>query len=97
MNLLKNPHFRLFAGAAMISFSPVFVNLVSVSPTTSGFYRVLFGGAALAMFRLLTGRKLSLSRPAWMAIIFAAIFFALEQRGKVPVNQQRPSPPIQRP
>ena len=78
MNLLKNPHFRLFAGAAMISFSPVFVNLVSVSPTTSGFYRVLFGGTALAMFMLLTGRKLALSRPAWVAIIFSAIFFALD-------------------
>lgn len=78
MNLLKNSHFRLFAGAAMISFSPVFVNLVSVSPTTSGFYRVLFGGGALAMFLLLTGRKLALSRAAWVAVVFSAVFFALD-------------------
>jgi drug/metabolite transporter (DMT)-like permease len=78
MNLLKNSHFRLFAGAAMISFSPVFVNLVSVSPTTSGFYRVLFGGTALAIFLLLTGRKLALSRAAWVAVVFSAVFFALD-------------------
>jgi drug/metabolite transporter (DMT)-like permease len=78
MNLLKNPHFRLFTGAALISFSPVFVNLVSVSPTTSGFYRVLIGGSALAVFLILTGKKLAFSRPAWIAIGFAAVFFALD-------------------
>lgn len=78
MNFLKNPHFRLFAGAATISFSPVFVNLVSVPPTTSGFYRVLFGGAALAIFLIVTGRKLAFTRAAWIAVVGSAIFFALD-------------------
>lgn len=78
MNVLGNPHLRLFAGAIIISFSPVFVNLVSVSPTTSGFYRVLIGGVALAAFIVLTGRKLSFSRSVWRALVFSAVFFALD-------------------
>ncbi len=75
---IENAHFRLFTGAAVISFSPVFVNLVTVSPTTSGFYRVFFGGTALAAFLLFTGKKLSLSGAARKALFFSAIFFALD-------------------
>ncbi len=62
----------------MISFSPVLVRLVTVSPTTSGFYRLILGGIALALFLLLTGRKLSFSKTAWIALIGSAIFFALD-------------------
>ena len=76
--LFSNPHVRLFAGAVMISFSPVLVRLVTVSPTTSGFYRLILGGIALALFLLLTGRKLSFSKTAWIALIGSAIFFALD-------------------
>lgn len=49
MAILANPQLRLFAGAILISFSPVFVNLVEVSPTTIGFYRVplAIGGLTL--------------------------------------------------
>jgi drug/metabolite transporter (DMT)-like permease len=65
-------------GATITSFAAVFVNLVSVSPTASGFYRALFGGIALAIFLLLTGRKLSLSRAALIAVFFSAVFFALD-------------------
>lgn len=36
MNDLGNPHLRLFTVEIMISVLPVFVHLVSVSPTTSG-------------------------------------------------------------
>lgn len=78
MQLLQNPHFRLFAGATITSFAAVFVNLVDVSPTASGFYRTLIGGIALALFLLLTGRKLALSRAALVAIFFSAVFFALD-------------------
>lgn len=35
------------AGAVMISFAAVFVRLADVAPTTSGFYRMVFGGAGL--------------------------------------------------
>ncbi len=78
MTILANPRFRLFTGATLISFSPILANLVSVSPTTIGFYRVLIGGAALAAFLLLTGRKLSFSRTVWLALFAAAVFFALD-------------------
>ncbi len=54
------------------------VRLVSVSPTTSGFYRLVLGGIALAVYLLATGRKLSFSKAAWMALIGSALFFALD-------------------
>lgn len=78
MNFLKNPHVRLFAGATITSFAAVFVSLVNVSPTASGFYRVLFGGIALTTFLLLSGKKLTLPRVAWMAVFLSAVFFALD-------------------
>lgn len=39
--------FHLIAGAVMISFSGVWVNVSHVTPTVSAFYRVLFGGLFL--------------------------------------------------
>ena len=69
---------RLYAGAALISLSPVWVKLVSVSPTTSGFYRVLIGGGALAIYLVLGGKRLSLSRRVWSILGLAAVFFALD-------------------
>ena len=57
MRLLSNPRVPLFAGAALISLSPVWVKLVSVSPTVSGFYRVVIGGVALAVYLLATRRR----------------------------------------
>ncbi|MBT8102403.1 MAG: DMT family transporter [Gammaproteobacteria bacterium] len=78
MGYLANPTVRLFAGAAMISFSPVWVKLVSVSPTTSGFYRVLFGSIALAAYLLFKKQRLNLSTRAWTILIGASIFFALD-------------------
>lgn len=74
---LRNPHFRLFAGAFLISFSPVFVKLVTVSPTVAGFYRTLFGGTALVIYLLATrGRRPS--RSSLAALGAAATFFALD-------------------
>lgn len=78
MTSTTGPRLRLFGGAVMISFSPVFVALVTVSPTTSGFYRALFGGIALSAFILLSGRRLELTRAAWLAVVGAACFFALD-------------------
>jgi drug/metabolite transporter (DMT)-like permease len=75
---LANPLLRLFAGATFISFSPVWVKLTDVSPTASGFYRVAIGGVALAMFLVISGRRLQLSNRAWQILVVAAIFFALD-------------------
>lgn len=78
MRPMSNPRLPLFAGAALISLSPVWVKLVSVSPTTSGFYRVLIGGGTLALYLLFTRRRLELSRTTIAVLLSAAIFFALD-------------------
>ncbi len=78
MYTLGNPRLRLFVGAALISFSPVWVKLVNVSPTTSGFYRVLIGGIALALFLIVTRQRLRLSRRVWLILAFSSVFFALD-------------------
>ncbi len=78
MPVLGNPTLRLFIGAALISLSPVWVKLVSVSPTTSGFYRVLIGGIALSVFLAVTGQRLQLTRRVWQILVVAGVFFALD-------------------
>ena len=75
---IGNPRLRLYAGATMISFSPVWVKLVSVSPTTSGFYRVFIGGIALALYLLATRQRLRLSGTVWAILAGSAVFFALD-------------------
>jgi len=62
----------------MISFSPVWVKLVSVSPTTSGFYRVFFGGVALALYLIVTRQRLQLSKKVWLILLLSCVFFALD-------------------
>jgi drug/metabolite transporter (DMT)-like permease len=75
---LSNPRLPLFAGATLISLSPVWVKLVSVSPTVSAFYRVLIGGGALAVFLLVTRRRLDLPRRTLWILLLAAAFFAVD-------------------
>jgi drug/metabolite transporter (DMT)-like permease len=75
---LNNARLRLFIGAALISLSPVWVRLTDVSPSVSGFYRVMFGGAALVIFLLLTRKRLQFSKQAWWLLIIASVFFMLD-------------------
>jgi len=75
---LANPQLRLYAGAVLISFSPVWVRLVNVSPTTSGFYRVAIGGVALVLFLAATGTRLELSKRSWQILSASAVLFALD-------------------
>jgi drug/metabolite transporter (DMT)-like permease len=72
----NNPRLALYAGAALISLSPIWVKLVGVTPTISGFYRVLIGGGALALYLLVTGRRLNLSNRSTALLMTAALFFA---------------------
>ncbi|MBT8099934.1 MAG: DMT family transporter [Gammaproteobacteria bacterium] len=58
--------------------SPVWVRLVDVSATTSGFYRVAIGGVALAIYLLVSGQRLRLSNWAWKMLLVAAVFYALD-------------------
>jgi drug/metabolite transporter (DMT)-like permease len=78
VTLLANPTLRLFIGAALISLSPVWVRLVDVAPSTSGFYRVLFGGAALVIYLLVTRRRLHMTRRTWLLLIIASVFLSLD-------------------
>ena len=70
--------FRVLAGAAMISFAPVFVRLVHVPPTTSAFYRTLIGGIMLLFLVRLRKERLGFSRGALLALVGAGLFFALD-------------------
>jgi drug/metabolite transporter (DMT)-like permease len=78
VTLLANPTLRLFIGAALISLSPVWVKLVDVPPSTSGFYRVLFGGAALVIYLLVTRRRLHMTKQTWSLLIIASVFLSLD-------------------
>lgn len=69
---------RVLAGAAVISFAPVFVRLVDVPPTTSAFYRTLFGGLMLVILVRIRGDRLWGGRPAMTALVMAGVFFALD-------------------
>ncbi|MEL7297213.1 MAG: DMT family transporter [Pseudomonadota bacterium] len=78
MGWMANPRLRLMAGAALISFSPVFVALVSVPATTSAFYRVFIGGVALLLWLAVT-RQFTWPRTIvciWLAI--ASVAFAAD-------------------
>jgi len=78
LSVLLSPRLRLFGGAFLISFSPIFVGLVDVSPTVSGFYRVFIGGIVLTLFVLISGRRFNFVCATWIAIIAAAAFFAAD-------------------
>ena len=73
-----SPHLRLFLGAVLISLSPVWVKLVSVSPTTSGFYRVAIGSATALLLMAFARQKLRLSTRAWLLVGLAGAFFSLD-------------------
>lgn len=69
---------QLIAGAVMISFSAVFVELVSVPPATSAFYRMLFGGLILLGIVWWRRERVRLD-PRGLAVLgLAALFFALD-------------------
>lgn len=78
MTLIENPRLRLYVGAALISLSPIWVRLASVAPTTSGFYRVAFGGAALALILIVSGRRINFSKRIWAILLLGSVFFALD-------------------
>ena len=68
----------ILSGAFLISFSPVFVNLVSIEPTVSGFYRMLFGSIALFIIYLIKNNENTLRKNISKFIVLGAIFFSLD-------------------
>jgi drug/metabolite transporter (DMT)-like permease len=75
---LNTPHLRLFLGAVLISLSPVWVKLVSVPPTTSGFYRVAIGSVTALLLMAFARQKLRLSKRTWLLVGLAGAFFSLD-------------------
>jgi drug/metabolite transporter (DMT)-like permease len=78
IGVLKSPHLRLFLGAILISLSPVWVRLVSVAPTTSGFYRTAIGSVTVLVLMAIARQKLRLSNRAWLLVGLAGAFFSLD-------------------
>ena len=68
----------ILSGAFLISFSPVFVNLVSIEPSVSGFYRMLFGSIALFIIYLVKNNENPLRKNISKFIVLGAIFFSLD-------------------
>lgn len=69
---------ELVIGTVMISFSAVFVKLVHVPPTASGFYRVFFGGLILLGVMLFRRERLAFKPRAFLVLLLAAALFALD-------------------
>lgn len=68
---------QMIAGAALISTTSIFVRWAHVAPTTSAFYRMLFGGIMLLALLLVRRewRRISVSDLVWLiipALAFAA-------------------------
>lgn len=73
-----SPQVRVLAGAFCISFSAIFVRLVDVPATTSGFYRVAIGGAGLLVLLAVTRTRISFSIKAWLTLILCSLCFAAD-------------------
>lgn len=72
------PALLVTAGAVMISFAAVFVRMVEVAPTTSAFYRMAFGGAALlALIAVRPEMRAGFAR-GWLGSALIAAFFAAD-------------------
>jgi len=66
------------SGATMISFAAVFAKIAGVSPTTSAFYRMLFGGLVLGAIVLLKKERFFQSRVVVLASMICGLLFAVD-------------------
>ncbi|MGD8720066.1 MAG: DMT family transporter [Candidatus Zixiibacteriota bacterium] len=66
------------AGAVFISFSAAFVKWAHVGPTAAAFYRMLFGGVALAVIMAVRRERLWPSGRAVGLAALCGVFFALD-------------------
>lgn len=75
---LARPTLWLLCGAVLISTSPVFVKLTSVSAEVSAWYRVAIGGAVLLLWLVLSGRWRWPTRAAILPLVVGGAFFAAD-------------------
>jgi len=78
LNLINNHRLRLYFGAVLISFSPIFVSLVRINPTASAFYRVFIGGIVLTLYLLISKKRFDFNKSVWLFLLMASIFFAAD-------------------
>jgi len=78
LNLIQNHRLRLYFGAVLISFSPIFVSLVRINPTASAFYRVFIGGIVLTLYLLISKKRFDFNKSVWLFLLMASIFFAAD-------------------
>lgn len=74
----SSPYIAVPIGALIISFSPVLVRLSSVSPDSSAFYRVFFGGITLMIFSALRRERFSAPLKIWGLMVLTGLFFAVD-------------------
>jgi drug/metabolite transporter (DMT)-like permease len=68
----------MILGATLISFSGVFVKLADVSPTISGFYRVLIGGLVLLAIAAYRRERIWSGAADFGLMLSCGLFFALD-------------------
>ncbi|MEO1035180.1 MAG: DMT family transporter [Pseudomonadota bacterium] len=69
---------RVMAGVLCISFSPIFVALADVAPTTSAFYRVAIGGAALVLVLLAIRQRPRFSTAVYAGLVLTGVWFTAD-------------------
>lgn len=65
-------------GAAILSFTSVFVELANVGPTVTAFYRMFFGGIILLAITLIRGDRFLLGMKTLAIPFLCAFFFSLD-------------------
>jgi drug/metabolite transporter (DMT)-like permease len=78
LTLYHNPIVRLIIGATAISFSGVWVAIADVSPSSSAFYRVLFGSLFLFVIILNSNEKLANLKPHLFLGFLCGVVFAAD-------------------
>ena len=78
MTIDRRSALQVTAGAVLISFAAVFVRLADLAPTTSAFYRMLFG--ALTLLLLVASRPIwrRALRRGWAGSALIAAFFTAD-------------------
>ena len=74
----KKGHITVFAGAVCISFSALFVQGASIDPSMVAFYRLLFGGTALAVLAVARKERLAPQRSVLPYMLLAGFFFSAD-------------------
>ncbi len=65
-------------GAILISFAAIFARLAEVAPTTSAFYRMVFGAAGFGLLLLFDKRLRKGMSSGWLASILIALCFTAD-------------------